>query len=329
MSAQSRERFPILIVGTGAMACLFGARLAALGHPITFVGSWSTGVTALRRGLRLVELGGEEQVFTVRAFTDPNQAGSFAFALVLVKAWQVAQAVERLRVTLREEGVALTLMNGVGPQEELQQALGTERVAVGVTTAGATLLEPGRVLAAGPGEIWVGRHPRIEPLLQALEQAGFPVHRVEEVWGVLWGKLLINVAINPFGALLGVPNGALREDPAALLFMRRAVEEVLQVVQSLGIRLPFADPWAQVLRVLERAAANRNSMLQDLERGAPTEIDALCGAVVRYAQRLGLSAPLNQALWEMVRERVQARQASGRSDSARGTPGSGAAKTTL
>lgn len=299
---QNIDPFPVLIVGTGAMACLFAARLAEQGHPVTLLGSWKEGVDALRReGVRVVELDGQERRFPVRAFSNPAEAGTFAYALVLVKAWQTDAAVERLRSTLAPDGVALTLQNGIGPQERLREALGEERVAIGVTTAGATLLGPGRVRAAGPGEILVGDHPRVEPLLRALEQAGFPVRRLADVRAALWGKLLINVAINPFGALLGVPNGALRENPAALLFMRRAVDEVIQVAQALGVALPFEDPMAAVMQVLERAAANRNSMLQDLENGRPTEIDALCGAVVRHAQALGLRAPMNEVLWDMVK----------------------------
>ncbi len=304
--AQKREPFPVLVIGTGAMAGLFGGRLAARGHPVTFLGRWREGVEALRRqGLRLVELDGREQRFPVRATTQPEEVPPHRFALILVKAWQTEDAIARLQPTLAPDGVALTLLNGIGPQERFQTALGRERVAIGVTTAGAILMEPGRVMAAGPGEVIVGQHPRVKPLLDALAYAGFPVQEVEDVRSVLWGKLLINVAINPFGALLGVPNGALREDPAALLFMRRAVEEVLRVVEALGISLPFEDPWGKVLEVLDRAAANRNSMLQDLERGAPTEIDALCGAVVRYARQVGLHAPMNETLLEMVTARAQ------------------------
>ncbi len=302
------EPFPVLVVGTGAMAGLFGGRLAAQGHPVTFLGRWREGVEALRRhGLRLVELDGREYRFPVQAATDPEEVPPHRFALILVKTWQAEDAIARLRPTLAPDGVALSLLNGIGPQERFQEALGPERVAVGVTTAGAILMEPGRVMAAGPGEVIVGRHPRVAPLLEALARAGFPVREVDDVRAVLWGKLLINVAINPFGALLGVPNGALREDPAALLFMRRAVEEVLQVVEALGIALPFKDPWGKVLEVLDRAAANRNSMLQDLERGAPTEIDALCGAVVRHARQLGLHVPMNETLLDMIVARVRER----------------------
>ncbi len=303
------EPFPVLIIGTGAMAGLFGGRLAARGHPVTFIGAWKEGVEALARdGLRLVELDGHEHIYPVHATTRPEEVPPHTYALVLVKAWQTQQAIRRLESTLAPNGVALTLQNGIGPQDELRKALGEERVAIGVTTAGAILMGPGQIMAAGPGEVIAGQHPRVEPLLQALEAAGFPVRRVDDVRAVLWGKLLINVAINPFGALLGVPNGALLEDPAALLFMRRAVDEVLQVVQALNIQLPFEDPWGKVLEVLHKAAANRNSMLQDLERGAPTEIDALCGAVVRYAREQHLNAPMNEVLWRMIRERVQNRE---------------------
>ncbi len=297
------EGFPVLIVGTGALACLFGTRLAAQGHAVTFVGRWKAGVEALqRRGVVLVEADGTEHRHSVQATSDPESLPRHRFALVLVKSWQTEDAVRRLRPALAPEGVALTLQNGIGPQEILARGLGAQRVAVGVTTAGATLLGPGRVRAAGQGEVTVARHPRVGPLLQALARAGFPVHVVEDVRAALWGKLLINVAINPFGALLGVPNGALLGDRTAQMFMRKAVDEVVAVTRALDVALPYPDPWEKVLQVLHATATNRNSMLQDLERGAPTEIDALCGAVVRQADALGLDASMNRVLWQMIRK---------------------------
>ncbi len=296
--------FPVLIVGTGALATLFAARLAQQGHPVTLLGSWREGIAALQaHGARVLEPDGREIQVPVRATDRPEQVPRHRYALILVKAWQTEAAIARLQPTLAEDGLALTLQNGLGHQERLREALGADRVAVGVTMAGATLLAPGRVRAAGGEEIVVERHPRLPSLVQALQRAGFRVRVVDDARSALWGKLLINVAVNPFGALLGKTNGELLQDATALCFMEKAVQEVMQVVNALGVPLPYDDPMAEVRRVLAATAANRNSMLQDLSQGRPTEIDALCGAVVREAQRLGLTAPMNQALWEMVRSR--------------------------
>lgn len=231
------------------------------------------------------------------------------FALVLVKAWQTARAARQLRSCLSPEGVVLTLQNGLGNAETLSEALGPERVAVGVTTSGATLVAPGVVRPGGEGVVHLGEHPRLAPVVQWLQQAGFRVEVSPDVQGVLWGKLAVNAAINPLTALLEVPNGALVANAAARLFLRRAAWEVQAVAEALGVRLPFPDAAEAAEEVARRTARNLSSMLQDLHRGAPTEIEAINGAVVRFGRQVGVSAPLNQALWEMVREKVTQRQA--------------------
>ncbi len=308
--APGQPEASVLLVGTGALATLFAARLAAAGVSVTMLGSWPAGVEALRRqGARLAgeaPSGGH----AVRVVTEPAAAGPVVYAMVLVKAWQTQRAAAQLAQCLAPHGLALTLQNGLGNAETLAAALGPQRVAVGVTTTGATLVAPGVVRPGGEGVIRLGAHPRLPPLAALLRRAGFAVEVYPEVQGLVWGKLAVNAAINPLTALLEVPNGALVANDAARLFLRRAAREVQAVAQALGIRLPFSDAAEAAEEVAQRTAPNLSSMLQDLQRGAPTEIDVLCGAVVRHGQRVGVSAPLNQALWEMVREKVARRRAS-------------------
>ena len=295
---------PILIVGTGALAMLFGARLRRSGFSVTLMGTWREAIAALRRnGIRVL---GEGGAYRVGVASSPEEAPKCRYALVLVKSWQTERAARWLSAALLPDGVALTLQNGLGNDEVLAAALGAERVAVGVTTTGASVAAPGVVRPGGEGVVSLGEHPRIPPLAEALRSAGFAVEIAGYVKSLQWGKLAVNAAINPLTALLGVPNGALLEDPAARLFMRRAAQEVARTAAALGIDLPFEDPAAAAEDVARRTAPNFSSMLQDLRRGAPTEIDAICGAVVRAAQKAGTSAPLNAALWEMVKERRKA-----------------------
>jgi 2-dehydropantoate 2-reductase len=289
----------VLIVGTGAMAGLFGARLAQHAE-ITLLGTWEQGMEAVRRdGLQLEENGRVREAKVVVA-SDPSQCAGAVAALVLVKSWQTARAAQMLSECLADDGVALTLQNGLGNLEILEQALGKSRAAMGVTTSGATLLGPGLVRAGGAGPTHVAPHPRLELLVDLLRFAGFEVHLAEDLPSLVWGKLAINAGINPVTALLEVPNGELLERPRARRVMVEAAKETEAVAAARGVRLPYTDAASAVEQVAERTASNSSSMLQDIQRGAPTEIDAISGAVVKEGRRLGVQATVNWTLWSLV-----------------------------
>lgn len=299
----------LLLIGTGALASLFAARLAAAGVRVTMLGSWPEGLAALREhGVRLVEAGpsgmvpsGSERAWPVRAVADPAACRGIPYALVLVKAWQTARAGRQLAVCLPADGLVLTLQNGWGNRETLEQVLGPQRVALGITTLGATLLAPGVVRAGGQGPVTLGSHPRLQPLAELLAAAGCDVRTADDVAGLAWGKLVINAAINPLTALLRLPNGELLQRPDARRLMGLAAAEAAAVGLAQGLNLPFDDPVAAAEDVARRTAANHSSMYQDVQRGRPTEIDAICGAVAQAGERVGVPAPVNRTLWLLVR----------------------------
>lgn len=302
-----RSPASLLIVGTGSLACLFAARLAAAGMAVTMLGSWPEGIAALRHdGVRLVEANGIERKYPVHVIQKirvrpRSSAPQFTHAIVLVKSWQTQRSAGQLAEILAPAGLALTLQNGLGNAETLAAAIGSERTLQGVTTLGANLLAPGRVQAAGDGPITLGEHLRADELAAPLQTAGFDVQTTADLPALAWGKLVINAAINPLTALLRVPNGELLERPTARELMLAAVREAAAVAAARGIRLPYDDPSATVEAVARRTAANRSSMLQDVTRGAPTEIDAINGAVVRAGEQAGVSTPVNRVLWQLVK----------------------------
>ncbi len=266
------------------------------------LGTWPEGIAALQeRGVFLVDPDGEATPAPVRATTDPAECTGARLALVLVKAWQTKRAARQLAECLAPEGLVLSLQNGLGNREILAGALGTARVEIGSTTTGATLLGPGKVRPGGEGEISLGPNLALEPLIRLFEQAEFSTKIVPNIEALLWGKLTVNAAINPLTAVLGVPNGKLLARPEARALMSELACEVAAVAAARGVTLPFADPVAAAEDVARRTAENRSSMLQDVTRGAPTEIDAICGAVARTADELGLRAPVNQTMWRLVK----------------------------
>jgi len=292
----------ILIIGTGALATLFAARLTEAGHNITMLGTWQEGLSALRaNGARLIDSNGNEKLYRVHATDDPRDCAGVKHVIVLVKAWQTERATNQLKKCLADDGLVLTLQNGLGNYEVLAQVLGENRVALGIITAGATLLEAGLVREAGAGTISIGRNQAISPIEAALLSAKFNVQIVEDAHSLLWGKLVINAAINPLTALLRVTNGGLLDRPSTRGLMGRLAQEVALVAQAEHINLPFADPVAAAEQVARKTAANRSSMLQDVLRGAPTEIDAICGAVAATAQKHGIDTPVNWTCWQLVK----------------------------
>jgi 2-dehydropantoate 2-reductase len=221
--------------------------------------------------------------------------------MVLVKSWQTERAAHQLMTCLAQDGLALTLQNGLGNLEQLQKVLGEERAAMGITTMGATSLGPGRVRAGGEGPTHLGSHPRLKPIVDLLRQAELGIEIAEDMQGLVWGKLAINAAINPLTALLGIPNGELLTRPHALALMTEAAGETAAVAAAKGIDLPYDDPGAAAVEVAGRTASNHSSMLQDIRRGAPTEIDAISGAIANEGESLGVWTPVNRVLWHLVR----------------------------
>ena len=292
----------ILIVGTGALATLFAARLSQAGYNITMLGTWKEGIDALKRdGARLVDSKGNEKQFPVHATSNPRECAGTKHAIVLVKAWQTERVARQLKDCLADDGLVLTLQNGLGNRETLIQSLGLGRVALGSTTTGATLLGPGLVKEGGEGIISIERNQALGPIEEALRSAGFTVQVVDDARSLIWGKLVINAAINPVTAILRVKNGELLERPFAHKVMKALARETANIANAENIILPFDDPIAKVEEVAQKTASNTSSMLQDVLRGAPTEIDAICGAVVRTAEKHRIGAPVNWTCWQLVK----------------------------
>lgn len=292
----------LLIVGTGALGTLFAARLAGAGHRVTMLGTWTEGITALQEnGVQVVDADGNGQRFDVRATVNAHDCEGSKYALVLVKAWQTERAALQLRDCLADEGLALTLQNGLGNDETLSLHLGLSRVALGVTTTGATLLRPGVARAGGEGIVSLQRDQALGPIEAALQSAHFNVQVVDDAQSLVWGKLVINAAINPLTALLRFPNGELLKRPSAREMMGRLAREAAGVARAEGVHLPFENAAAATEDVARRTAANQSSMLQDVLRGAPTEIEAICGAVVQRGGRHGIETPANRACLDLVR----------------------------
>ncbi len=275
------------------MACLFAARLARITQ-ITMVDSWREAIAAIRERGILYEDPQGSCITKVGAEILGAPVTPVSLAFVLVKSWQTGSIAGFLHRYLNPGGLAISLQNGLGNVEQLGSC-----ASPGSTAEGATLLGPGHVRAGGAGPTHV-----VAPgwVVDLLKRAGFESYGCskEEARSLLWGKLAVSCGINALTALLRVSNGELLKRPAATGLMVRATMECAAVARASGIDLPFNDPERQVRQVAERTAENKSSMLQDVLRGAPTECDAINGAVVCQGRRVGTVTPVNEMLWQLM-----------------------------
>jgi 2-dehydropantoate 2-reductase len=221
--------------------------------------------------------------------------------IVCVKTPGTAWAADVAGRILAPDGTAITIQNGLGNYEALVARVGEDRAAVGVIYVGARL-EEGNLWSTGPGKVELGLPSRagprraLEALAARLANGGMTVSVVEDAWTSVWRKVAVNAAMNPTTALLGYTNDELLADGAASRVADGLATEVARVATATGVAMANEEARRLWREIATLTGANRSSMLQDVQAGRPTEVDAICGAVHREGERRGVAAPLNQAM---------------------------------
>lgn len=293
------------IIGTGAMACLFAARLHGVAE-VCLVGQWQEQIEAIRAsGLVFIPMANHQSSIVnrqlpVAVYHVQEQLPEVDWVLVLVKSGGTRDAAALLPRLLSPTGLAVTLQNGLGNVAILAETIGAARVMGGSTTQGAVVVRPGAVQHTGDGITYLQNREEVRPLADLFNQVGITTHLINNLDSLIWGKLVVNVGINPLTALLRVPNGFLTTDPTVQLLLERVVLEAAQVAQANGIALPYTHPVEQTLSVARATSANQSSMLRDVLRGTPTEIEAITGAILRYGHVKQIATPLNARLYHLI-----------------------------
>lgn len=223
-------------------------------------------------------------------------------AIVCTKTFGTAWAADIAARVLAPGGVAVTIQNGLGNYETLAERVGAGRVSLGAIYVGARLLPDGSLFATGAGRVELGRprdpeaRGRLERLAEHLTGGGMQVSVVDDARPTVWRKLAVNAAMNPTTAIFGLTNGELLTHAAAGPLADELARETARVASAAGVALGEDEAVAAWRDIATRLGANKSSMLQDLEAGKPTEIEAINGAVAREGRGAGVDAPVNEAI---------------------------------
>jgi 2-dehydropantoate 2-reductase len=296
----------IVIVGPGAMGSLFAFFLSKIGEEVWLLDKHQDRVDKINKdGLIIEGISGNHRVH-VNQTTNPAGIGKSDLIIICVKAYDTEKATEDSLPLIGEDTILLTLQNGSGNIETISRIVGKEKVMGGTTSQGATVLGLGHIRHAGRGETTIGElngslSSRVKSISNIFNSAGIDTRITDDVDGLIWSKLLINVGINALTAVLRLKNGELVEYSWARELLKMAVEEAVLVVKARGIRLTYEDPIKRVEDVCRATATNVSSMLQDVLRVKKTEIDYINGAIVNEGERLGISVPVNKTLTGIVK----------------------------
>jgi len=292
------------IVGAGAIGLTLGAGLASVHDVVVLARRTAVAGLLERDGIALVGDRATRYV-PVRATTDRRAFADRDAVIVAVKSYSTADALAPLRDVLPLHALVASVQNGIGNAEIARIAMPDARVVAGSTTQGAIGLGDGRVRPVNRGTTVFARSdgaaPTSDDLAAAFAAAGLDARVAGDVEALLWGKLIVNAAINPICALTGRTNGDAVTDPELTPLARALAAEAAQVARAEGVEP--GDAWEAVEAAATATAANRNSMLQDLDAGRPTEIDAISGAIVRRARTHGIAVPLTETVLRLVRAR--------------------------
>lgn len=311
---------PVLVMGAGTVGCYLGGCLQAAGVPVVFVGRRRT-IDALRAGgLVLSDLDGRRVALapgSLRLALEVPERLTPALVLLAVKSGATVDAAERLGAALPAGTPVASMQNGIG-NADLGRTVAPQLVwLAGMVPFNVVETAPGRFHRGTTGGLAAADHPALRALQADFARAGLPLQRHADLRPVQWGKLLLNLN-NPVNALSGQPLRAQLMERGYRRCLAALQAEALGVLRRAGIapakvaalppahlpallRLPTPIFRRVASKMLRIDPAARSSMADDLSRGRPTEIDALCGEIVRLAATVGMRAPINARMTELVK----------------------------
>jgi len=307
-----------LIYGSGAVGLGIASCLKKAGATVDLIARADTVRPLLEQGLFRTGIFGEfsAQPGTFGAFTGldqiPDQA--YDFILTCTKSFDSPDAAQDLGShpnLLAKHGKVVLFQNGWGNAEVFTDHFDKKVVYNARVITGFERSQNNHVkvtVHAAPiliGSLFDEDRDAVKPLAAAIDAGDIPSRTTDSIEKDLWAKMLFNCTLNPLGAILDVPYGALAGHDSTRDLMDRIVEEIFAVLEATGYQTHWTRPvdFLEVFygQLVPDTALHRSSTLQDILAGKRTEIDALNGAVIRLAQKHGLQVPCNRAVYHLVR----------------------------
>jgi 2-dehydropantoate 2-reductase len=327
----SKKKIRIGFIGAGSIGSLYGGYIANIESDlfdldVTFfcLGDHANAIN--QDGLEIVKNQTVQIINTIHAYEDEksfeekiknDQSFHFDFIFLTVKTYDLERALIQYRNLIAVSNCIVILQNGIGNEDVVGKYVSKSKIIRAVTTNGAFLIEPGKVVHTGEGLTKIGLafpedlilneeggktgEYNIELLSDLLRSTGFETLITENIIKESWEKVFVNVGINAFGALTRLRNGELLKFEGIKRLMGAAIKEAIQIAKLKKIELNEKDYVELTYEVARKTAENKNSMLQDITNGNLTEIDFINGRILTYATELGVKVPINELITNLIK----------------------------
>lgn len=297
----------IAVLGSGGVGGFYGGRLANAGYDVSFVARGAHLAAMRSRGLTIENAAqGNIHVPRVKVTDDPATIGEVDLVLIAVKLWDTEAAARAVKPIVGAHTAVLSLQNGVIKDDIMRREFGAAAVMGGVAYVGTHISRPGVILQTGTlqrlvfGEYDGARSVRAEELLDALLRAGIQAELSEDIRRTLWEKYVFLVGLSGTTTTMRMPIGPIRENLQTRAFLLDLMKETVAVGRAHGVHLP-EDYAEQRLAFADTVAPDMSSsMHHDLEHGNRLEVAWLSGGVVQLGQAVGVEAPANRAVWDIL-----------------------------
>ncbi len=248
--------------------------------------------------------GGEVRHYRVSASADADTLADCQFWLLCCKCTDLNSMLEQIAPCVHKDAILITLQNGVRSGERTAAVFPNHPVVVGSAFIGARIEKPGTIIHSAAGHVSLASWQKanktlIDPLVHIWEQAGTVVRWLEDGRLLLWRKMVWNCGFNAITALTRRYAREIVEDPQLSFVARTAMEELIAVAHAEGIALSHREIDTN-MEITRSMGPVKTSAWQDVERGRPTEIDAINGEVVRVAEKHGIPVPVNRTLTALL-----------------------------
>lgn len=295
----------IIVIGAGAMGCLYGSYLSRENHVIMLDVYEPQVENINKNGITVLEEDGSQQHFTnVRAMKSGTCKEVADLVIVFVKSTHTERSLEENKELFGENTLVMTLQNGAGNDRKIAKYVKKENIIIGTSKHNSVNMGNGTIRHSGTGVTTIGsnlkENSNLEKICRLLTEAGFSAAISDDIQRIIWSKLFVNLSINTFTAITQSPICSMIENHYAWDFAEKMICEAVDVAEADGTHFSYMEVLNMVHHVCEDAGKGYSSMYQDVKRCVPTEIDAINGAIVEQARRYNVPVPYNTLIVDLI-----------------------------
>ncbi|MBN2403548.1 MAG: 2-dehydropantoate 2-reductase [Spirochaetes bacterium] len=293
------------IAGAGAMGSIFAYFLNKANIDVVLFEKDNNSIINTKNGFNVIT-GNDIIKIKIVISSDVSVLKGCNVIILFVKTYDTEEALKKISseiIFADGKIIIVSLQNGLGNKDIIAKYIPGDMIVYGSTSIGATRVDTSTVRLGGMGNIIIGGSSKASVInvQNIFKAAGLDVLIEENPDEVVWKKAIVNAGINPLGAILGVPNGAIIQNDYLRTLQERIVREAVETACLMGISLNADDLVEQTRSVCEKTSKNLCSMLQDINAKRKTEIDSINGVIIQNGKKNNLPTPYNDAVYCLIK----------------------------